>query len=409
MIQITSLGGSGEDSRNCFWVKSNEFSILLDCGVRREIAAVPRVYPLLTAEIARGLDAVILSHAHEDHTAALPYLYELGYRGAVYAAAETIEQTPPFLRKWAEYVKQHGGTLPFDEENIGRLIFKPIEELPFPIRYGMDGHILGGLWYRFETEGRSILYTGDLTYESLLLAADPLPTADILIIDSAYAGKKIIQRDQYDRLTDTARQVTASGGRLLLPVPVNGRGIDLFIWLSRCVLPLYAENNIIRNAVKLSQRTAWIKPFTVPEKGFTAVNDENRTAVLNAGMPGVFLFGDGMMTSAVSAAYFDAVRDDPLSRVIISGHSAAGTLANDLQQAEWRRRNAVRASAERLTIKVHNDETDVLHLAEAVSPQAVMLFHSDRSSCMGLAGKLSAKGLTVVCGTAPAGTGILRF
>ena len=73
MIKITSLGGSGEDSRNCFYVQGESFSFLLDCGVRREIADVSVVYPLLTEKIARSLDAVFLSHAHEDHTAALPY------------------------------------------------------------------------------------------------------------------------------------------------------------------------------------------------------------------------------------------------------------------------------------------------------------------------------------------------
>ena len=105
MLEIRALGGSGEDSRNCFLVRWDDGSILLDCGVRREIAAVDVVYPLLTEEIAQNLDAVFLSHAHEDHTAALPYLYHLGYGGKVYATEETISLTPGFLRKWHDYAK----------------------------------------------------------------------------------------------------------------------------------------------------------------------------------------------------------------------------------------------------------------------------------------------------------------
>ena len=152
MINITSLGGSGEDSRNCYWIKSGTCSILLDCGVRREIA---------TAGV----------------------LYELGYRGFVYASKETIGMIPSYLSKWVEYVKQHGGSLPFDKNNIGKIRYKPVDELPFPVRYGRDGHIIGGLWYLFDFDRKTLLYTGDLTYDSLLLEADLLPEADILIID----------------------------------------------------------------------------------------------------------------------------------------------------------------------------------------------------------------------------------
>ena len=111
MIKIISLGGSGEDSRSCFLVQSENLSVLFDCGVRREIADVSRVYPLITKEIAENLDAVIISHAHEDHSAALPYLYALGYQGAVYASDETITLIPSYLRKWAQYVKSNNCVL----------------------------------------------------------------------------------------------------------------------------------------------------------------------------------------------------------------------------------------------------------------------------------------------------------
>ena len=396
MLTITSLGGSGEDSRNCFLIESDTTALLLDCGVRREIAEVSRVYPLLTEEIARKLDAALLSHAHEDHTAALPYLYELGYRGPVYASPETIGMTPAFMRKWADYVKKNGGTLPFHEENIEKIRFLPVDQCPIPLTCGRDGHIIGGLWYRFELEGRSILYTGDLTRDSLLLETDPLPEAEILIIDSAYAGKRLVQDEQYGHLAETARRVTAAGGKLLLPVPVNGRGIDMFVFLSRFGLPLYAETNLLKSAADLAGRESWIKPFAVPSGNFTAVSDENRAAVLQPDRSGVYLFGDGMMTSPVSKEYYDAVRDDSHSRIIISGHSAKGTLANQLLDTGFRRENGIAASVEQLTIKVHNDEEDVLELADRVQPKYVILFHAKSSACGSLAARLSARGLTVL-------------
>ena len=396
MLKITSLGGSGEDSRNCFLVESEKVTLLLDCGVRREIAEISRVYPLLTEEIARRLDAVLLSHAHEDHTAALPYLYELGYRGAVYAAPETVEMTPPFMRKWADYVKKNGGTLPFHEENIEKIRFLPADQFPFPLTCGRDGHIIGGSWYRLELDGRFLLYTGDLTRDSLLLETDPLPEAEILIIDSAYAGKHLDQEAQYEHLAETARHVTAEGGKLLLPVPVNGRGIDMFVYLSRFGLPLYEETNLVKSASDLAGQKRWIRPFTVPSN-YTAVSDQNRANVLEPDQSGIYLFGDGMMTSAVSMVYYEAVRQDSRSRIIISGHSAKGTLANQLLSSDFRRENGISVPVDKLTIKVHNDEDDVLDLADRVHPKYMMLFHSTAPACESLAAKLSARGIAVVC------------
>ena len=400
MINITSLGGSGEDSRNCFYVQGENLSFLLDCGVRREIAEVSAVYPLLTENIARSLDAVFLSHAHEDHTAALPYLYELGYRGPVYASAETIRMTPPFLRKWADYVKKNGGKLPFDEDNIGKILFRPVEECPLKVSCGRDGHIIGGLWYRFETEGHTLLYTGDLTYDGLLLEADPLPEAEVLIIDSAYADRKLDQQVQYGKLAETARRVVSAGGKLLLPVPANGRGIDMFVYLSRLDLPLFAESNIVKNAEDLVRKTEWIRHFDLPAADrYTVVRDEERPDILKKERSGVFLFSDGMMTGAAAAEYFAAVKEDPGSRVIISGHTAKGTPANRLLQEDFRLQNGIRAGVEQLTIKVHNDANDVMELTEKVKPGSVMLFHCKRSGCTVLSERLSAKGIAVACGT----------
>ena len=397
MIRVTSLGGSGEDSRNCFLAEIGEHTVLLDCGVRREIADVSVVYPLLTRETAKRLDAVVISHAHEDHTAALPYLYELGYRGPVYASPETIALIPSFLKKWIGYVRHNKGTLPFDHNNADRICFRPVSEFPYPLVCGRDGHVEGGLWFRFEADGRSLLYTGDLTYDSLLLEADPLPEADLLVIDSAYAGKQLVQRDQYARLLETARRVTANGGRLLLPVPVNGRGIDMLVYLSRFGLPLYAEKNIIKNTALLAEAKDWIRPFEMPEAGFTPVSDANRSALLASGAPGIFLFGDGMLTSDISAEYLAGVLPDPRSEVIISGHSAKGTPASDLQSEDFRKEYGVLAAVSRLTIKVHNDEADVLSLVSRVRPEKVMLFHSRADACTGLADKLTAQGIPAVC------------
>ena len=90
-VYLSSLSGSGENGRNCHLIEYNDKIILLDCGVKREIIdGTVGFYPGLTKEIVNKISCVFLSHCHEDHVAALPLLYHLGYKGLVYATKETI-------------------------------------------------------------------------------------------------------------------------------------------------------------------------------------------------------------------------------------------------------------------------------------------------------------------------------
>ena len=396
MIKIRSLGGSGEDSRNCFLLETSNHTFLLDCGVRREIADISRVYPSLTPEIALKLDAVLLSHAHEDHTAALPYLYELGYRGKIYAHEETIRSTPAFLHKWTDYVKKNGGILPYDEDNIERLSFEKIEHFPYEISYGKNGHMVGGLWYLFSSGDKRILYTGDYTDDSLLLKTDPLPKADVLIIDSAYASRHLKQNEQYHTLYELAEKTVFKGGCLFLPVPANGRGIDMMEYLKHYDLPLYAESVIPVNAEKLFGRTEWLRDYERSDRQVIRVDDGNRREILENGPCGIFLFPDGMMTAPVSGQYYEAGKTRADSLLIISGHTAKGTLGNDLLQESFRKEHGVSMSVLPLTIKVHNDEEDVLRLVKETQAGKVLLFHSKKERCISLMQRLSNIGIECI-------------
>ncbi|MBR2546378.1 MAG: MBL fold metallo-hydrolase [Erysipelotrichaceae bacterium] len=388
MITVKSLGGSGEDSRNCFLIESDDLTVLFDCGVRREIASVERVYPLLTEQIARKLDAVIISHAHEDHTVALPYLYHLGYRKPVYASRETIERIPGFLNKWADYVEKNNGTLPFERKDIDKLTYRTVDELDLDLTWGRSGHMIGSLWYLLTLEGRKILYTGDITFDAMLLETDSLPECDVLITDSAYRDQKLNQKKQYEKLREAARHTS---GRLLLPVPANGRGIDIFEYLKPLGLNLFVEKNIEKNAARLFTRDYWLNGTEQTSGTYTVVTDGIRCS----DMPGTYLFADGMMTSEVSLAYFETVRNDPESSIIITGHSAKGTLANDLLN---HRIENTDLTIQQLTIKVHLDKYDVLKAAGTTGARQIMLFHAAAEKCTSLIDSLKAAGVEVICG-----------
>lgn len=446
-IAVTSLGGSGEEARNCFLLEAGNHTVLLDCGVRREaLGEFDRVYPALTREIAGRLTAVFLSHAHEDHVAALPYLYELGYRGNVYGTEETIRLAGGFMKKWADFVASAGGNLPFSAEAMKRVAFSAISlgsqvVEGLSVTAGRSGHMLGSCWLRFEHGGKSLLYTGDMTLAGRLLATDLPPESDGAVVDCAYAGRTLSQTGQYGALVDLAEEVAAGGGKLLLPVPPNGRGSDILLHLCEnlCGVPVYAEANVAALCGELLKERKWLRAdvcgrisgageesngaglpcgridaVALPCGRIDAMNRANtftnaislpdvqsRSLALSAPGPAVYLTGDGMMSGPVAAAYFEALKGDARNCILITGHTARSTLGSRIFDPAFRAQAGLAARAERLTIKVHLDDQDVIALNRSVRAKKILLFHAPLENTRELTGKLRNLGVDARCGLEP--------
>lgn len=436
-IAVTSLGGSGEEARNCFLLEAGNHTVLLDCGVRREaLGEFDRVYPALTREIAGRLTAVFLSHAHEDHVAALPYLYELGYRGNVYGTEETIRLARGFMKKWADFVTSAGGRLPFSVETMNRVAFSTISlgsqvVEGLSVTAGRSGHMLGSCWLRFEHGGKSLLYTGDMTLAGRLLATDLPPESDGAVVDCAYAGRTLSQAGQYDALVDLTEEVAAGGGKLLLPVPPNGRGSDILLHLCENLrgVPVYAEANVAALCGELLKERKWLRADVcgrisgageesngagLPCGRIDAMNRANtftnaislpdvqsRSLALSAPGPAVYLTGDGMMSGPVAAAYFEALKGDARNCILITGHTARSALGSRIFEPAFRAQAGLAARAERLTIKVHLDDQDVIALNRSVRAKKILLFHAPLENTRELTGKLRNLGVDARCGLEP--------
>lgn len=398
-----SLGGSGEESRNCFLVNTSLGSIMLDCGVRREISNDPgRIYPAITRKIAESIKQVFISHAHEDHIAALPYLYALGYSGPVYATEETINLAYGAMRKWFEYARDEESILPYEEDDMNRINFKPISLGKskiggMDILTGRSGHIIGGVWYRFTIEGKTLLYTGDYTCDSITLQADALPQADNAVMECAYAGKTLNQSEQYGKLLASVTKTIESGGKAFLPVPSNGRGVDMLSYLNDHNASLYIEKAISDSVHRLLSNKKWLKdgvsdhmkqlklkPISTEEERTHAISRPEGTAILAP---------DGMITSKSSIWYYNKLKDDKKNKIIISGHASKGTLGAKVLQLN----NGIAAAAESIIIKVHPDECDLSAMVEEVKPRNLMLFHAEASSCLELIESLRRRGIHAVC------------
>lgn len=404
-VYLSAFGGSGENGRNCYTIGVGEEFIVLDCGVKREIVdGQVGFYPALTREIVSKIKAVFLSHCHEDHVAGLPLLYELGYAGKVYGTRETIAETLGFVKKWMGYVEKNHGVLPFKPESADLIQLAPIElgkqEIEgIAFETGRSGHVLGGVWYLFEIEGKRLLYTGDMCREPGVLAFDQPGKCEAAIMNAAYAGKKIVQSEQFASLLDSVKTCALAGGKVLLPVPPKGRGIEIAQFLGKELadtgIPVYVESAVEKSYRQLATQESWIKPGILSE--FPASlqvlsTDEARADALAVSGGAVYITPDGMLSTELGLMYFAALKADSANKVIISGHAAKGTAGAGVLDEAYRAANGVKAAGEKIVFKVHMDDDDIVQMCRLTDAKQAVLFHSDAVNTEAVKARLAENG-----------------
>ncbi|SCI98701.1 Ribonuclease TTHA0252 [uncultured Clostridium sp.] len=408
MIKLYSLGGSGENGRNCYAIEWSEGAILLDCGVKREINENGvGDYPVLTKELVSKLKFVLLSHAHEDHSASLPLVYSMGYRGKVYASSPTANSTLNFINKWKNFVKDNNGRLPFNDEDIASVDFgildiglNTIDGINITV--GRSGHVVGGIWFIVTVEGKEIFYSGDIVSQSMLLHNDKPSKVDAAILNCAYAGKILKQAEQYKILLNSIKETLSIGGKAILPLPQNGRGCDIYKFLSENIkdVPLYVDKEIIDSYNKLSSMTEWVKNIGdgISSENIVSISTmEEREEVCLKDEAGIILTQDGMLTAVQGKYYFERLKEDEKNKVIITGHAAKGTIGAEIFNNEYAQNNSVKLQKGHVIFKVHFDDADVVEFNEYLKAKTIILFHSNKEKTANVISNLDNIGVSAMC------------
>ncbi|WYP26474.1 MBL fold metallo-hydrolase [Alkalihalobacillus sp. FSL W8-0930] len=190
MMNLTTLGGVKEYGRNCFLLTDHTTNtrIMLDCGVRN---GTPEVYPEITEEIAQSLQAVFISHVHNDHIGALPLLAKKGFNGEVWMSEASLAQLPPIISSWQQ--KNPDVSLAnlqfraFPKQTRGKEVSLTKS---LHVTWGYSGHMLGSVWYIFRVNEETFFFSGDIALDAPLLVTDQpiLRFYDHALIDSGHAA-----------------------------------------------------------------------------------------------------------------------------------------------------------------------------------------------------------------------------
>ncbi|MCM2676364.1 MBL fold metallo-hydrolase [Alkalicoccobacillus plakortidis] len=230
MMDVTILGGVKEYGRNCFILTDHTTNtrIMLDCGVRN---GTPEVYPDITEDIAQSIQAVFISHTHNDHIGALPLLAEKGFKGDVWMSEASLEQLAIILPIW----RQKRPDAPIDNLQFRALATQTrgkqvIITKNLSITWGYSGHMLGSVWYIFFVNQQATFFSGDLALTSPLLVTDTplIRSFDLALIDSGHAAYTM----PYKKSTKNIIALLADPlEKYLIPITISGKACDLLFSL----------------------------------------------------------------------------------------------------------------------------------------------------------------------------------
>lgn len=373
-MRITFWGAAGTVTGSRFVVETAGHRLLVDCGLFQGIKPIRsrnwEPFPVDPASI----DAVLLTHAHIDHTGYLPALARDGFDGDVWCTPATAELARILLPDSAHLQEEdakhanrrrssrHRPALPLYTGDDAQRALRQLAPQPFAAPFqpvpGVDvtfspvGHILGAGCVRIAADDTSVLFTGDVgrpVDPIMLPPAPPLP-ADHVVTESTYGNRRHPQEDSAERVAEIVNRTVARGGTLLVPVFAVGRAQTLLHLLSQLradgripTVPTFLNSPMAVNATELFCK--WPDQHRLSDQEcrdmcadvtFVRTVAESKHLTARSG-PMIVLSASGMATGGRVLHHLEHVAPDHRSTILLVGYQAAGT-----------RGEALLAGAERL-------------------------------------------------------------
>lgn len=361
-MQLRFLGATDTVTGSRFLLQRDETRILIDCGLFQGLKKLRQrnwsAFPLAPSSLA----AVLLTHAHIDHSGWLPVLVRQGFRGPVYCTPATRDLCEILLpdaahlqEEEAAFANRHGYSrhhpaLPLFDRADAQAALELLRPVDFNAGFGLPGdlhacftpagHILGAACLRIEWNGRGIVFSGDVgrPADPIMHAPAALEPADWLVLESTYGERRHPQQDPAAELAHLVGAVAQRGGSLLIPSFAVGRAQLLLHLLTSLIaqgrvpkLPVYLDSPMAIDVTELFRRHPEQHRLSSAEcdrmcalATYTRRPEESKAAMAGPD-PKIVISASGMATGGRVLHHLKAMAGNPRHCILFAGYQAAGT------------------------------------------------------------------------------------
>ncbi len=361
-MQLQFLGATDTVTGSKYLIQHEGQRLLVDCGLFQgyKPLRLRNWSPLPVPAV--DIDAVVLTHAHIDHSGYLPLLARQGFRGPVYCSQATAElcrillpDSGHLLEEEADFANRHGTSkhqpaLPlYTREDAMRCLgllrpqradhgFEPLRGLTAKLFH--SGHMPGSNFVRLDDGQRAILFSGDLGRPNDMLLKPPVTpeAADYLVLESTYGDREHVDGDVRQALADIINRTAARGGVVVIPAFAVGRAQALLYAIHVLKqrgdihhLPVYLNSPMAAAATEVYLRHPELLRVdrseceaTVEATTFVETPDESRLLNARKG-PMVIVAASGMATGGRVLHHLKAFAPDKRNTIVLAGYQAGGT------------------------------------------------------------------------------------
>lgn len=419
---ITFWGASETVTGSRFLVEGRGRRVLVDCGLFQGVKRLREMNWQAFPVDPSTIDAVVLTHAHIDHSGYLPALARDGFSGAIWCTPATAALSRIMLLDSAHlheedartanlrHSSRHKPALPLyttadAERCLAQLrpvpALQDFEPVPgFGARFTPVGHILGAASVHLDDGQRSVSFTGDVgrPSDAIMRPPEPLPAADHIVTESTYGGRRHSAVDPMDELCDVVARTLGRGGTLLVPIFAVGRAQSVLFLLSELrregripEVPTYLNSPMAVATTELffefaGEHQLDVAQCTQMRESVTFVRSVEESMQLSARRgPMIILAASGMASGGRVLHHLEELAPNHRNTILFTGYQAAGTrgqaMVNGARHVKiFGRLVPVRARVESLdTLSAHADEDELVDWLSGVpvAPSRVSIVHGE--------------------------------
>lgn len=432
-MKLTFLGAAGTVTGSKYLLETSNQKLMVDCGLFQGLKLLRlrnwAPFPIDPATV----DAVVLTHAHLDHSGYLPLLAKLGFKGRIHCSQATRDLCRILLldsahiqEKDAEFhnkhkTSKHEPALPLytvdDVQKVMKQFVVHEFKEPFDLGKGTKaifrhaGHILGAATVEIQADGKTIVFSGDLgrPNDPVMWPPASVPAADYLLIESTYGNRVHDSADTEERLADIITRTAKRGGKIVIPSFAVGRSQSLLYVLAKLKaahripnLPIYLDSPMAIEASEMIHRFPHDHRLS-PEQcktmdhvaTYTTSVDESK-AIASYHGPMVILSASGMATGGRILHHLMQYLPDRRNTIVLAGFQAEGTRGRSLQEGQktikiFGKEIAVHAEIETIhALSAHADSNEILDWLKQFekAPQQVFVTHGEADAAAALAERI---------------------